>query len=457
MIKAFRVAMATAITAAAVIGVGSASANVKATQFATGFQVVNLSQSDANITISFYAEGSGTAAATFNDTILAADGQKTYANLPVDIPSVPEGFLGGAVVSSDQEVAAITNVIGDGNFLNGAAYSGVGTGATEVLLPIIFKNQQGSAYDTFVNVQNTGTEAANVTITYSNDATETATVQPGSSARFDQATNADLPDDFFGSATVTSDQPVAAAVIQNGQPAILGYNGFTGTSTSPVFPLVIAQFSGDNPTFFTGIAIQNAGDAPTDVTVSYTPSGDEGTACTETQTIPAGESAAFGTILSFASEGANTTCNVGLFTGSAQVTANSADQPLVGVVNQLNSGAFKGGAYNSYDASEATDTIVLALVQDRIAQYFTGVSIINLGDAATTVECVYSNSDVVDTQEIAPGGTWTFNHFNRFGEGFNSSGICTASSGDAQLVGVLNQVRIEGDTDSFFVSNTINN
>ena len=456
MIKAFRVAMATAITAAAVVGIGSANAQVKGTQFATGFQVVNLSSSDANVTISFYAEGSGTAAATFNDTITAAEGQKTYADLSADIPAVPAEFTGSAVISSDQEVAAITNAIADGNFANGSAYSGVSAGGTNVSLPLMFKaGPTNGNYDTFVNVQNTGTEAANVTITYDTGATETATVQAGSAARFDQGTNADLPADYVGSATVTSDQPVAAAVIQNGDPAILAYNGFTSTSTSPVFPLVNANNAG----FFTGIPIQNTGDTDTEVTVSYVPDT-AGTACTETQTIPAGGATTFAlNALSFAPQ-PTTTCTLGeTFVGSASVTTNSANQPLVAVVNQLNIDLVKGGSFNAVDPSEASGTVIMPLIQDRLAGgYFTGFSIVNVGDTATSIECVYSDTNVTQSIEnLAPGATWTAQQANVIGEAYNGSGVCTASASGAQIVGVLNQVNLNAPTDAFFVSNAINN
>ena len=456
MIKAFRVAMATAITAAAVVGIGTANAQVKGETFRTGFQVVNLSDAEANITISFYAEGSGTAAATFNDTI-AANGQETYADLSTDIAGIPDGFSGAAVISSDQEVAAITNVVGNDNVFNGAAVSGISTGAETVSLPLLFKADASNGnFDTFVNVQNTGTEAANVTINYSSGSSESATIQPGSAARFDQATNADIPVGFAGSASVTSDQPVAAAVIQNGPSAILGYNGFASTSTSPVLPLVnINNFS-----FFTGILMQNAGDAPTDVTVSYTPSGDEGTACTETQTVPAGESAFFAlNAFTVEPQPANTDCVFGeTFVGSAQVTANSANQPLIAVVNQLNPATSTGGSYNGVDPSEATDTLVLPIIQDDIAGFFTGFSMVNVGDVATSIECVYTNSDVTQSiDSVAPGESWTTQQTGVLGAGYNGAGVCTASASGAQIVGVLNQVNPASETDAFYVSNAINN
>lgn len=453
MIKAFRAAMAAAITAAAVIGVGSANAQGTNT-YATGFQIVNLSSTEANATITFYAEG-GTTAATFNTTI-PANGNRTFSNLATDIADLPDGFAGGAVVSSDQEVAALVNVIRDGDFGVGASYSGVSEGATTVTLPLLFRDFFG--FNTAYNVQNVSTSVANVTINYSNGATESAAIQPGASARFDQTNNADIPTDFSGSATITSDQPVAAAVVQNGS-TVLSYNGFTSTSTAPVLPLINAN----NFEFFTGISMQNSGTESTDVTVSYTPSTD-GTACTETQTIPSGETRFFALYSIAEGTGDSPTpitsdCARGeTLVGSAQVTANSASQPLTAIVNQQNNVTAKGGSYSGFDASEATDTIIFAIIQDRFFNYFTGYSIVNVGDVATAIECVYSDTDVTQgVESLAPGETFTINQQNVIADAYNGSGVCTASASGAQIIGILNQVNAGAPGDAFFVSNGINN
>jgi len=69
---------------------------------------------------------------------------------------------------------------------------------------------------------------------------------------------------------------------------MFAYTGFMAGSPNPVMPLVNANNNG----YVTGIQIQNIGTQPTDVTLSYTPSA-AGSACTETQTIPAGQSKTF--------------------------------------------------------------------------------------------------------------------------------------------------------------------
>ena len=456
--KVLRLAAALVMALAVMVVTGPA-ATYAANTYSTGFQVQNLSNAVANVTIAFYPQGSGTASASVNTTI-APNAAATYATLP---SAVAAGFTGGAVISSDQSVASLVNVIANGNVGYGASYSGVSAGAKTVQLPLLFK--ESFKFNTFFSVQNTSGTAANVTITYSggglaSPVTQTAQIQPGSSTQFDQSTNASLPAGFNGSAVITSDQDVAAAVVQAGPTTLLSYNGFATTSTTPVFPLINANNFG----FVTGISLQNAGTVATDVTVSYTPSPDrngnpQGTPCTETLTIqPKGT--AFFALNSFATTVAGENCanKPTTFVGSGRVTINSTSQPLVGVVNQLNQNTNKGGAYEAFDPASATSTVVFPIIQDRFFGYQTGFSLVNVGSVATPVTCTFSGTSATQSvASLAPGATFTTVQQNAIAAGYNGSGTCTASAAGAKIVGILNQLSLAASTDAFFVSDGINN
>jgi len=449
--KVIRYAMMVALIAVAFAMSGAASpARAQSRTFSTGFQIQNLSTSQANVTISFYPEGSGTPLAPVSTTVTASS-SKTYATLP---SAVTAGFSGAAVISADQKVAAIVNVVSPDLSLSfgGAAYSGFTAGAHTASLPVVFKNYFN--FNTFYNIQNVSSSAASVTVTYSNGTTEGPfTIQPGSARRYDQSTLAGLPNNFFGSATVTSNQDIVATVIEVGPTTLLGYNAFTGGSTNPVFPLVNTNNFG----FQTGIGIQNTGASSTSVTVSYTPSA-AGAACTETQTIPAHSSAAFA-INAFVSSIAGENCaNGAAFVGSAKVTGNTASMPLVAIVNQLNSSSNKGGSYDGFDSSSATSKVVFPLIQDRFFGYFTGFSIMNVGSVATTIDCTFSGSAVHQTSaSVAPGASYTAQQQNAIANAYNGSGTCTATAAGAKIVGIANQLKSAGTTDTFFVYEGTNN
>jgi hypothetical protein len=207
----------------------------------------------------------------------------------------------------------------------------------------------------------------------------------------------------------------------------------------------------NNSNFITGLQIQNAGTAETNVTVSYTPSA-AGTACTETQSIPPGASKTFA-LAAFANSslGAAENCaNGARFVGSAKVTANSANQPLVGIGNQLLPGR-NGEAYGSFSAEEATAKVVMPLIMDRNGGFFTGFSVQNVGDAATSVSCTFTNSSVtIPATTLQPGAALADLQANKLGDRYVGAGTCTATAG-GKIVAVVNQLGASATSDQLLV------
>lgn len=385
------------------------------TTYSSGFQVANQSGADANIVIT-YVKQDGSVDATVSD-IIPANGSKTY--FPVGASA---GFNGSVVISSDQPVAAITNVLGDG-FAFGASYESFESGADVVNLPLIMKGNFG--FNTWFNVQNAsspGGDPVNVNISFSGTAcTHTATIPAGAAATFNQATNSCLPSGYVGAATVTATGgDVVATVLQAGPTTLFAYNGFTSGATNPVMPLV----QGNNFGYFTGIQVQNSGAVSTTVTVSYVPGS-----CSQTETIAAGASATFIDCSSM---------SVPLFVGGASITTNSADQPLVAIVNQLNSAAGKGAAYNAFDPAQATETVNFPLIMRDNFGFFTGFNIYNAGAASADVACTFSGTGgpAPVNATVPSGGTLTA---VQTGTGpYVGTVTCTAAGGS--LVGVANQL-----------------
>ena len=410
------------------------------TSYTSGFQVQNLSATTANITIAYYNQD-GTTATTASDTI-AGNGAKTY--YPVHAAA---GFNGSVVISSDQQIASVVNVLGSGSASAGASYVAAMFGGAPISLPLLMKANSG--YNTWFNVQNTGSADATVDVAYSDGTTAgPVTIKPGAAHTFDQSSETHSAAVF--SANITSSEDLAVAVIEENPSIMFAYSGFTGGATNPVMPLVNANNSG----YTTGIQIQNAGGSSTDVTVSYTPSS-AGTACTETQTIPAGSSKTFA-LGAFAS-GANSTCIGGAkFVGSAQVTGNTASQNLVAIVNQLKSGV-NGEAYGSFDPASATNIVVMPLIMDRNSNWFTGFNVMNVGSAATTVTCTFTGTAyTINTGSLAPSQAYTANQNNQIASGYVGSGTCTATNPGDKIVAVVNELNSVAAGDNLLVYEGIN-
>ncbi len=79
---------------------------------------------------------------------------------------------------------------------------------------------------------------------------------------------------------------------------------------------------------------------------------------------------------------------------------------------------------------------------------FTGISVVNVGNAAVNITCVYSTQGGVtptpdSATNVAPGGSLVVVHNNKLHAGttpYVGSADCTATgSGETKIVGVVNQ------------------
>jgi hypothetical protein len=308
------------------------------------------------------------------------------------------------VISSDQQIIAIANTLGtySGNAdAYAAATSSFAAGAVAINLPLVMKNNYG--YNTWFNVQNTGTADASVTVTFSSGAVQTATVKPGAAATFDQSANTQLPATaWVGSATLTSTQPIIATVMQVGTGTVktmLGYNGFLEGAKTISLPLVMANNYG----WYTGIQIQNIGTTATNVTVTYSANtaGSFQPATESCTNLQPGASCTLGQYNSGQwGTGYDTTKR---YEGSATIT-NSAAQNLVAIVNQACRGgqagcstASMGSAYEGF-TSGATTTISAPLIMANNFNYYTGIQVQNVGTGSCNLSVAYGANT---------GGTFT--------------------------------------------------
>lgn len=439
-----KAAVSLALTLVVAAGFSSAAfAQGKQPSYTSGISFANLENTQATINLIAYNPDGSQSGQAGTHTV-APNG--TISIFP--LANVASGFSGSVVISSDKNGAAIANVVAS-DFSAGASYVGRSAGATEVQLPLL--NKGNSGFDTWFSVQNAGSAPASVSIAYSDGGTASDTVQTGAARTFFQ--DQESHSEKFFSGIVTSDQNIVAAVIQESASVMFAYTAFTGGDPFPVFPLVNANNAG----YITGLAIQNTGNTATNVTVEYTPSSPtNGTACTETQNIPAKGSVVFGLAAFANSSIATENCIDGAkFVGSAQVTVNSANMPLVGIGNQLLPGK-NGEAYGSFSPNDATAKLVMPLIMDRNGGFFTGFNIANVGDAAATVNCTFTDTSYTVSGTIQPGGALTELQGNKIGDKYVGAGTCTATPGTSKIVGVVNQLGANPNADQLFVYEAVN-
>jgi len=424
--------------------------------YGSSFQVQNLEDQQASITITFYDQaGAAVDAATVQDSI-AASGSKTY--FAVQMANLPTTFAGSAVISSDRRLRAIHNLAAN-NYTFGASSAGYTEGATEVNLPLIMRGNSG--YNTWFAVQNAGTSDAVVTVAFKkgsagNDFTAApVTIKPGASHLWYQADMAQLGDKFIGSAKVTSvGAPVVATVVEVGPTTLYAYDGFVAASPNFIAPL----FQYYNSGYSSSIQVQNAGATATNVTVEYIPSF-AGNACEETRTIAAGAAGTYG-LAAFNSAIAESNCyvqNPGTpFIGSARVKTNSANQPLVAIVNQHNFGAGKAASYSAFRPEDGTRTVSLPLVMDRNSNYWTGITVYNAGSAATTVTIDYSGAPPNMSFSLNAGESKVILNNGQLGDRYIGSAVVSGANTTDKLLVIVNELNTVAAGDTFYVYNGFN-
>ena len=184
----------------------------------TDFTVLNLDTGGpATVNITRYGLCEGTCSADagtlITSTVIAAGGSYYYN--PINDPSFPAGFGGSVVMSSDKALAATVTVGNDGTGKAYAtdAYAGIAQVSDSIFLPIIMGKL--SVWNTRIAVQNAGSAATDVTITYIGAGAPAATVvsglPPNMTALVDQGANAGMSN-FNGSALVTASEPLAIMV-----------------------------------------------------------------------------------------------------------------------------------------------------------------------------------------------------------------------------------------------------
>lgn len=394
-------------------GTSSVNAQAGVTTLTSSMQLYNQSTSIAHITIDFYS-GAGVVELSMSDTIDPSS-SKTYF---VSTTSLPAGFSGSAVISSDQPISAISNM-NTTDYAYASATTSFSGGNTTFNLPLVMCNNSG--FNTAFSVQNVGTSDAHITVYYNRgshgaNSSETATIAPGASKMFDQKTGSSTVNcstlvgtdgKFIGSAVIeSSDQPIVATVIEANTTTfkiLMQYNGFPSGTETVGLPLIMAQ----NSSFSTGVQIMNVGAGSCDtITMTYsanTASGHTWVPTAESFSLAAGASKTIMQSGSSPSNGSVNNFNTAAqhYIGSATVAGTACE--LVGIVNQSSAGSPSmgpfGSSYEGFDPSSATANLVAPLIMAQNSGYYTSVQIQNSGADCASVTMTYGPN-------VASGKTW---------------------------------------------------
>lgn len=401
----------------------------------SSFTVQNTGEGQATVQVTFYEEDGTehTPSPLNNDkanpfTLEAGESFEVY--LP-GIPDLADGRY-SVVISSDQPVVAIANIIGQNTagtvFYNGS-YSGAPASADTVYLPAIVYESYN--WNSLISVQNAGSSATDVTVDYTCPDGSTAQdkktgLAPGASVHFDLETSAPtgLPAGCNGSAEISSTGDTSLVVVDN-QTADGGftqsYNAFVAGATELSVPALYHQYY----TWDSSLNIRKIGSGDTTVTVSYSDGGTPST-CDLTDASPS-------CLLYMPTEHPDT----GLF--AATITSTNS-VPVVAIVNAANPNA-QAQTYGSF--SEGTGTVGLPTVMKQYYGWETSFTCQNIGTVETALNVSYQNyaANAYNTDSLDPGeSVEIYQPAESFLlDGYRGSVTVTANESEAEIACIVNQ------------------
>ena len=431
--------------------VGAVAASPKAVYAATipayesSIQIQNLDEvAVANISIAYYNPDGSLAVLPapytnpVTDTVQPGS-SNTYLPIHPDV-----GFKGSVVVSSDKEIAIISNLTIAATNRALGTYTGVASGGPSLFFPLIDKRNNVSVF----SIQNASSVVANYVIDFVPEPTGSfadipdvpGTLQPGAAATYNMADyNGANP--WLGSIKVTASTGAIAGVVSNvnatvpASPTNGVYNGFSAGSATAILPLIMENNNGNR----TGTSCQNLGPGAATITMSYTPSeGFPERPDDVFENVP--ENGIAVKVMDY--QGTTK------WVGSSTVTVSDGAS-IACVVNQTRPAKKNSNLYEGFNPIAATDTVVMPLIMTKngsTTKTFTAFSIASVDGNNIDVTCDWKPSegfaDIADTTKSG-AAVLVFSQQTGFSAGdtrWIGSAVCTEATGKS-IVAVVNQSR----------------
>ena len=238
----------------------------------SAFYIQNVDAALATLSIKYY-DSTGTLTCTVSGETIAPLASKGYWLPGLAASCLPDGWVGGAVVTSDK------NIVANGRPHIGAevmTYDSFSAGSLASYLPMLFKNAYGGSYDAAFYVQNVDTtNTANLTIKYYDSAgaltcTVTGeTVAPLASKGYwlPGLAASCLPDNWVGGVKVESTTPIVTVGRPHIGTQITTYNGFAAGATSSYVPMLFKNAFGGS--YDAAFYVQNVGASAATISIKY--------------------------------------------------------------------------------------------------------------------------------------------------------------------------------------------
>lgn len=428
----------------------AAQSNLPGSGWKSGQQIQNVGSSNATIVFDAYSTDGNATNCSIPGSGPVAPGASVTFLTDIHCP-VPAGFIGSAVVSADQPIAAIVNVNNRGTSSAAGQYRGTDGSdvSTSIAFPLV-KNAYSGRTTTFY-VQNASASANNITATFRVGAT-TYTLNkpnvPGNAMVVISPADATppVPAGAVGSLTVTGTQPLAGTSLEHEASAAVAQNlqaskAFTPSDydTTAYCPLVRNGHTANNQT--TGIQVQNVSGSAQKVKVDYAYQVGGGAAQAKSVESPnalaPNESFTFfggDPLLGLPANAVGSATVSGLGGGDVAVVVNDRGFASVNP-NRVTT-------YTCFAKSSTTGEIVLPLYKEYNGGNTTGIQVQNVGAAPAVATITYTPSVgtpvvLATANPIPVGSSFTF-----FGVSGAQAGVTVVSGSAAALSNTVGGVKV---------------
>jgi hypothetical protein len=263
IVRGFVLALCLTLAISAVASGASTTKNLS-----TNFTLVNLGAATANVTVD-YIKPDGTPWTGSSYTTLTLDPNGGQAIVAQYFDTLTSG-KGSVVLSSNQPLGAVVQILARGQTPTSGAYSGFTAGASKFYIPLVMRKLSGASgvSNSQIMVQNTTTASEPVTLYFyasgGTPATFTKgpeTIAAGATFYYDLEGETGLNAGWYGAVVVDAGAGEVAVVVNNfaGPNGLQTYNAFPSTvvGTSWAVPLFASRLSGAGANLNTPVAVQN--------------------------------------------------------------------------------------------------------------------------------------------------------------------------------------------------------
>lgn len=380
----------------------SASAAATTKSLSTNFTLVNLGSSPANVSVD-YVKPDGTLwmGSSYTSAIIPADGGQWIVRQYFDTLSPGQGSV---VISSDQPLGALVQIINRNGVPTSGAYKGFSVGTAKAYVPLVAR--QGTSATGIANsqimIQNIGSSAIDVQVALTRvgnttpDYTKTIRgIASKATFTYDISDETNLPTNWWGSAEVSvTTAGGQVAVVSNlffGADSLMTFGGFPQESVDSVWfiPLLYSRLANS---LNTSLAIQNldttdiaAGDMVLKCTKDPAYPGPNTLTISNTKAIPVKGSYTFNTLIDTTNFPTN-------WQGSCKISVTSGKK-VVALVMYRWVNTKDQAAYEAIPGSSRGTTAYIPLVAKRLSNGFsTTITIQNLSTNPATVTLTYTPS-----------------------------------------------------------------